>query len=382
MLPPRSRLDPEGYYQRLGVAPAASRVDIVAAYRAKARLLHPDVPKTGNAAAFVALKQAYDVLSNREQRAAYDRKAWDTPQYSVEPEVTQEPVAARRWIIPVVTNVWSRQPRCFDIPVAIWVGLAAFMCLCVYQATAHLLAPTRTVNEQIRPNAATVAPLSASAHEAVLYGAQPVRLAGSPNFYVVPAATPAVLWRFDPDRNMLLPLGQLPPFSSVQAVRLVRQNGMLEVLVDDHGNGFVSADHLAPGNLAAAHHAYCSYNAGPTPFDGEQLERRGSGPGKLDVENRSVEPAVVKLRDDTGAVALAVFLAPGSHAALDGIPAGNYRTEFAIGELWSRACRSFAAGMRARRLDDPLQVPTENRLVVMPEEQGAADIPEQAFERN
>ena len=384
MLPPRTRLDPEGYYQRLGVAPAASRVDIVAAFRAKARLLHPDVPKTGNAAAFVAVKQAYDVLSNQEQRAAYDRRAWDTPIYVVEPEpeVTPEPVITPRWVYPALANVWSRQPRCFDIPVTIWFGLAAFLCLCVYQATAHLLAPTRTVNEQIRPNAATVAPLSASAHEAVLYGAQPVRLAGSPNFYVVPAATPAVLWRFDAGRNLLVPLGQLPPFSSVQAVRLVRQNGMLEVLVDDRGNGFISADHLTSGNLAAAHHAYCSYNAGPTPIDGEQLERRGSGPGTLDVENRSVEPAVVKLRDDTGAVALAVFLAPGSRAALDGLPPGNYQTEFAIGELWSRACRSFAAGMRARRLDDPLQIPGEGRLVLMPEQPGAADIAEQAFERN
>jgi hypothetical protein len=157
---------------------------------------------------------------------------------------------------------------------------------------------------------------------------------------------------------------------------------MLEVLVDDRGNGFISADHLTSGNLAAAHHAYCSYNAGPTPIDGEQLERRGSGPGTLDVENRSVEPAVVKLRDDTGAVALAVFLAPGSRAALDGLPPGNYQTEFAIGELWSRACRSFAAGMRARRLDDPLQIPGEGRLVLMPEQPGAADIAEQAFERN
>ena len=75
MLPPRPRLDPGGYYDRLGLEPAATQAEIVAAFRAKARLLHPDVPRTGNASAFVAMKQAYDVLSNAERRAAYDRAA-------------------------------------------------------------------------------------------------------------------------------------------------------------------------------------------------------------------------------------------------------------------------------------------------------------------
>ena len=205
----------------------------------------------------------------------------------------------------------------------LWVGLAVFLCVCVYQATAHLLAPSRTVHDEIPPNAATVAPLSPSAHLAVLYGPAPVRLAGTPNFYVVPAATPAVLWRLDAEHSILVPVGQLPPFSSVQAIRLIRQNGMLEVLMNDHANGFISADHLTPGNAAAARRAYCGYNAGPTPHDGELLERRGNGNGTLEMENRAVQPVVVKLRDATGAVALSVFLGPGGHAAFDGLPAGN-----------------------------------------------------------
>src|ERR1700692_2899215 len=75
MLPSRPPLDPQGYYARLGLEPVAPQASIVTAFRAKARLLHPDVRKTGNAAAFVAVKQAYDVLSNRERREAYDRKA-------------------------------------------------------------------------------------------------------------------------------------------------------------------------------------------------------------------------------------------------------------------------------------------------------------------
>jgi hypothetical protein len=378
MLPPRARLDPEGYYARLGLEPAATRADVVTAFRSRARLLHPDVPKTGDTKAFLALKQAYDVLSNRERRAAYDRKAREPMRIPIQPEA-----AFARPAPFTPETVLGRQPRLFDIPVVLWIALGAFLCLCVYQAATHLLTAPKTVRDDIKPNAVAVQPLSPSAHLAVLYGPRPVRLGGDPNFYVVPSAGPAVLWRLDPTRSALVPLGQLPLFSSVQAVRLVRQNGMIEIVLNDHANGFISADHLTPGNPDAARQAYCSYNAGPTPQDGEMLDRRGFGSGTIDMENRAMQPAVVKLRDETGAVALSVFLAPGSHAVLDGLPEGTYFTEFAIGELWSRACNTFAAGMRAKRMDAVVKAPGNSHIVVTPDSAApdSVDIPDQAFER-
>jgi hypothetical protein len=191
-----------------------------------------------------------------------------------------------------------------------------------------------------------------------------------------------MLWRLDGERSTLTLIGQLPPFSEVQAIRLIRQSGMLEVLVNDYGNGLISADHLTPGDAEAARRAYCGYNAGPTPYDGELLERRGYGTGSLEMENRAVQPVVVKVRDAAGAVALAVFLGPGGHVALDGLPDGTYHTEFAIGELWSRACNSFAAGMRARRMNAALEVPGVSYLLVTADEPAAADISDQAFEQN
>jgi hypothetical protein len=270
------------------------------------------------------------------------------------------------------------------VPLLLWIGLGAFLCLSLYQAVTHLLSPRPTPRDDIGPNAAVVLPLSPSAHLAMLYGAAPVRLAGTSNFYVVPAPNPTVLWRLDTEHNTLVPLGQLPPFSTLQAIRLVRQNGLLEVMVNDHTNGFVSADRLTPGDEAAARRAYCGYNAGQTPHDGELLERHGSGNGRLEMENRAVQPTVVKLRDETGAVVMSVFLGPGGHAVLDGIPDGTYHTEFAIGELWSRACNSFAAGMRARRIEVALRLPGDSHLVVAPDggDPPAVDIPDQAFERN
>ena len=379
MLPPRKRLDPDGYYARLGVEPSATHEAIVTAYRGKVRLLHPDVPRTGNAEAFLAVKQAYDAVSNLERRRAYDQKAQDVLSDEIEPDVivvqpATYPMAAK----PI------RQPRFSDLPPWVWGGVAALLVLCLWQITSHVLSPAKVVNAGIRPNAATVEPLSPSAHQAVLYGPNPVRLAGTPNFYVIPSGTPAVLWRQDKDRNALVSLGQLPPFSAVQAVRQIRQSGMLEVLVNDQGNGFISADHLTPGSAVAARLAYCSFNSGPLPYDGELLERRQSGGANLALENHAVQPAVVKLRDAAGTVAVAVFLSPGGHVDLDKLPEGLFRPEFAIGEIWSRACNMFAAGMRARRMNADVRLPGDDRIVLAPdaEQPETSEISDQAFQQN
>jgi hypothetical protein len=372
MPPPRSALDPEGYYARLGLKPTAARADVVAAYRAKARLLHPDVPGTGNAAAFVAVKQAYDVLSKQDQRQAYDRAARAA---AIQPEV----VVVQRTVYRAPPG--SRHPRFSDLPMMVWAGVAALLVLCLYQVTTHLMAPSSTVRADIRPNAATVLPLSPSAHLEVMYGPRPRQLPGTPNFYVVPAAGPAVVWRIDPVRDVLVPMGQLPLFSTVQAVRLVHETGMLEVLVNAQVNGFISADHLTAGNAVAARRAYCGYNAGPVPIDGEVLQQRGAGDGVLELRNRALQPAVVKLRDDNGAVVLSVFLGPGGQTKLDGLPEGVYHPDFAIGELWSRACNVFAAGMQARRIKSSVRVPGDAVVVTPPDSRipAAADISEQTF---
>jgi hypothetical protein len=387
MLPPRSglgrtrlgrgSLDPDGYYARLGLDPAAPQTSIHAAYRAKARLVHPDVPKTGNADAFVAVKQAYDVLSNPELRGEYDRPARDQ---ATEPEV----IVVRPAVFRPATDLVRPLPLS-GVTIGVLAGLSAFLCLSVYEVATHLLiATTPAVNAGIRPNAATVQPLSASEHRAVLYGPAPIRLGGTPNFYVVPAGSPAVLWRLDPDHgDALAPLGELPPFSALQAIRVIRQTGMLEVVVNDRVTGFVSADHLMPGDATAAQTAYCSYNSGPPPFSGELLERRGSGSGTLTLENRAVQPAVVKLRDAAGAVMVSVFLGPSGRADLDGLPQGQYRPEFAIGELWSRACNTFAAGMRARRMAADVSLPGAPNVVIEPDGGGtdATDISDQMFQK-
>ena len=62
---------PDDFYERLGVPRTATFQQIKQAYRKKATETHPD--SGGDKETFIALTEAYEVLSNPETRAAYDR---------------------------------------------------------------------------------------------------------------------------------------------------------------------------------------------------------------------------------------------------------------------------------------------------------------------
>lgn len=59
-------------YAVLGLSPSATADQVRAAYRAKAKQVHPDRPG-GSAAGFVAVRQAYEVLRDPARRAELDR---------------------------------------------------------------------------------------------------------------------------------------------------------------------------------------------------------------------------------------------------------------------------------------------------------------------
>jgi len=383
MPPARLTLDPLGYYATLGVEPSSSAEEITAAYRRQARLVHPDVPGTGDADAFVALKQAYDVLIHTGRRAAYDRSGRvETPRPGEAPR-DHEPGEIDPTPYPEMTVPRTRHPRLHDLPVAVWAGMAVVLIVGVIEAGLHLTSSPNTARrEPIPANARAVPPLAA--HEAApsAFGPAPVRLAGAPNFYITPTSGVAILWRDDETRHTLVPWGQLPAFSAVQGLRLIKATGMVEVRVTDHAIGYVEAGRLTPGNTDAAARAWCTYNAGPTPANGEVLTRNAQGHARLSIDNRSGQPAVVKVRSADGAVVASVFLGPGGETVLEGLPDEPARIDFATGEMWSRACHGFAAGMRAQRLRDPLPVGGASVLAIPPGAGTAsADLADQAFER-
>jgi molecular chaperone DnaJ len=62
------------YYEILGVNREATEAEIKKAFYKKARQLHPDVKKASDAEdRFKDLNEAYDVLSDSNKRAQYDR---------------------------------------------------------------------------------------------------------------------------------------------------------------------------------------------------------------------------------------------------------------------------------------------------------------------
>src|SRR5206468_7363635 len=105
--------------------------------------------------------------------------------------------------------------------------------------------------------------------------------AGMSTHYILPARGQAMLWFRDAVRDTYLPGGQLAAFTSVQALRLVPQHGLVEIRLADGGSGFVDAARLGPGDRSAARRAYCIYDAGVSPENGEVLDRHGSGDSHL-----------------------------------------------------------------------------------------------------
>jgi hypothetical protein len=358
--------DPTGFYARLGVAPAASPKAIAAAFRRKARVLHPDVVDTGNAEAFMSVKEAYDVLDNAKRRADYDRAA--------RASAMPRPTAAQTG--PAVT----RGPRLSDLPIALWAGVGGLFCLAMVMTVVHLTRPTPLVPPPVaRAFAPSVPPLPRTA--TVQAVTPDGRMA---THYVLPAGDAAVLWRPDVERDGYLPGGHLADFTPVRALHLVQRHGLVEIRMADGGSGFVDSARLAPGDRLVAHRSYCTYNAGPPPANGTVLDRHGSGAARLRIDNVGSQPSVVRLRDPMGVVAVSVFVAPGATATVTDLPEASYRPEFAVGELWSRACRGFSAGMRAQRFADFAPLSALSPLAVPPEFSAAAptqDIPDAVFER-
>jgi len=371
--------DPAGLYARLGVDPSAPAAAIHAAYRRKARVLHPDVPGTGNADAFVSVKEAYDVLSDAVERAAYDRSAHlaAAPRPAGPPPT--EPLRAEPMTAEEMTDesmiAW---PLFSNLPIALWISVGGLFCLAAAMVVFEFSRPApQEVVSDVRPFAPTV--------PSVVVAPASVPTAGVATHYVLPGRGDAILWRRDAAHDTYLPAGRIADFTPVQALGLEGTNGLVEIRLADGGSGFVDAARLAPGDRVAAHRAYCAYNSGAPPFNGEVLSRHGDGSAQLSIGNRGGEPAVVKLRDASGRAVASVFVDAGGTTVVRNLPGGVYRPEFAVGELWSRACDSFAVGMRAQRFGGYASVSGLSPLIIPPDLSVApppVDIPDQAFEQD
>jgi len=360
---PEMNGDPKGYYARLAVPPNATTEQIAAAFRRRARIVHPDVPGTGDAAAFVALKAAYDVLADPLRRAEYDRSG---------PPPSPPPVWAAAGPTP---SMAPRRQQSGYLGFLVSLSLLGLTSVLAVLAFIRLASPF----SDSEPPAPTVG----VARQATPRPLPPVRLAGSPTHYVLPGPGPAILWMRDETSQRLVPAATLSAFTTVHAVAFVPDRGLIAVALAGGRLGFVDAARITPGDAAAARQAFCADQSGPPPANAEVLARRGpGGQSKLLIRNTGEQPAVVKLRDLDGRAQAMVFVAPGVSVRVIGLPGGPWHADVAVGELWSRACALFAAGMRAERLTDTIQPGSELTLPTAPSGAVAEDIPDEAFLHN
>src|SRR6476646_10129411 len=94
--------DPRGYYRALGVDRTASAQDIKAAFRLRAKDLHPDrgAPE-GEREAFRLLLEAYESLRDPQQRMRYDAAGLAGERQSPGPGAEADAVEAGPW------DLWS-----------------------------------------------------------------------------------------------------------------------------------------------------------------------------------------------------------------------------------------------------------------------------------
>lgn len=322
--------DPLGYYALLGVAPEATADEVKAAFRAKARRLHPDVPVTGNTEIFRRLSEAYHVLSDPGRRGRYDRTL-------IAPELFAPTVAPHGWTAaPPPRAPEPERSRGLRIAMAA-LGLCAVTAIGVFAWRA--LAPAT-------PGAAAGVPAPpAEAPAAPPAPAPPLpRLAGNPTAYVMPEGDAAVLWGGVPGERIVR-LGVVPPFTPVHAEALV-VDGLQAVALADGHLGYMDAARLMSGDRDDAERARCAYLAGIPPGNGEVLARGDpAGSRRLVIVNREPSAAVVTLSAG-GTLAVRVYVGPGQRAELSGLPPGPWSARPEFGELWSRGCGHFVADRR------------------------------------
>lgn len=381
--------DPEGYYRALGVPPTADHAAIVLAYRSRAKILHPDVPGTGDAGRFMEMQAAYEVIGSRKNREAYDRAALAAALEAERPRAAPfrayPPSPPHGRFDPDAEDDFpSAQARARPGGKAGWLGAAALAV-----SAAIVIGIVQIVDEgeprrvaAALPGAPAFAPAVPEADPGP--SAAPAIPAGPSTDYVSPSAATddATLWRYDPARRGFAPTGRIPPFAPVQLLRPVPSSAMAEIRLASGQVAFIEATRLAPGDAAAARRADCTFNAGRPPENGEVLRRGARGPFALQVENRRDLPAVVQLRDESGHLAVEAFVAAHNAATIPALPGGLYALDAASGEFWSRRCSVFTAAMRAQRQPGQVRVGAASPPVVVSAVAEGVDIADAVFRRD
>lgn len=323
--------DVNGLYAILGLDPCASQEAIGAAFRRKAKELHPDVAGTGNAHAFISLRRAYDTLSDPIARTAYARVS---QQASKQPAQHGHATAG-----PPNAN---RNAKAWFLAFAIILVLSVSSATWLERSRANAdLRANRLPNVQASPPSKQVDDLSAQTKRTQPdIGGLSIVSAASPKlqmYYALAAGSPISVWHKTPQGGYLQN-GFIEPFTNVELLRSFPADHLAEVRFADGSSGYMDPRSIGPGDAMAAKEAYCLYKPGRPLNNQKILSRTGSGPYKITIENQGSQPAIVVMRSALGRSAITLLINAYNVAYVDQFSSGLYRPEFRFGDNWSQKC--------------------------------------------
>lgn len=401
--------DPKGFYRRLGVDSSADAERIRAAYRQLAKKLHPDVNRDPNAKAlFQAITEAYEVLSDPDNRAAYDalsyEKAAPGPREELEPiccshcgKVTAQPRSTVFFRVVSLLLVTTKTPiqGIFCSPCAGRVGLQASLVSALFGWWGFPWGPIWTIGS-IFQNAKGGRYSKQLDEKLLWYNA--IAFFSKGKFAFAYALAQQVRRASDED----IALGALKLMDQIRAAGLSVSTGTLKnpwrvqprvivthllmllfvpvsiavaiYLADSSQSAIrspISETQLAsrqrPTNEQASIAPFYPVplssvpeSTVPTcllpPSNGQILDGRIATTQKghaIEIQNGSNGDAIVKVRNaDTGRLAVSFFVARGQSSSIKGLPDGNYRIQYAVGDRLKSDCRSFARAAVASQFPD------------------------------
>ena len=230
------------YYADLQISPEAEPGVIRAAYRYLARAYHPDVVGPAGARQMRVLNEAYEVLSDRVRRSAYDdsRRAippnWLQPvEDSIRPAVTPPVTQSRRrtlaTVLALVALVGAVVAGLSVVAVLVWQQVQPPEPALAVTSRSGVPRTPRPTSSRIRHSATAYAPqpdhtslwdpvpeplpLSAEADR------QAVRLPTPAGLSEMPAPDPPLA----PEDSVGLPIAPPPPITTPASVRYIVQPG-------------------------------------------------------------------------------------------------------------------------------------------------------------
>lgn len=196
---------PFTYYQQLGISPQASLDEIKTAYRNRARQVHPDslpadTPEVLRQLAqreFLQLQRAYRVLSDSQQRQAYDLSLKPLPSRPpVQVVPVPEPPPTPSW--PTVLSAGLAGAALCLMGLALWNGLSPVRGLDMASKTAVVNALDSPSNPE--PALAASSPAMARVGSSQVDGAFPSNQAESVTLAQVPLPEPEAPFQPSPEQ--------------------------------------------------------------------------------------------------------------------------------------------------------------------------------------